>query len=76
VVDHPALGRIRLAANPLQFSRSRLGPGLPPPLLGEHTDEVRRAVTGGDPQAVTGGDPQAVTGDRQAVTGDRQGDAR
>jgi formyl-CoA transferase len=59
-VDHPALGRIRLAANPLQFSRSRLGPGLPPPLLGEHTDEVR----------------QAVTGDRQAVAGDRQGDAR
>ena len=46
-VDHPALGRIRLAANPLQFSRSRLGPGLPPPLLGEHTDEVRHVVTGG-----------------------------
>jgi formyl-CoA transferase len=45
-VDHPALGRIRLAANPLQFSRSRLGPGLPPPLLGEHTDEVRQAVAG------------------------------
>jgi len=45
-VDHPALGRIRLPASPLQFSRSRLGPGRPPPLLGEHTDEVRQAVTG------------------------------
>jgi formyl-CoA transferase len=66
VVDHPVLGRIRLAANPLQFSRSRLGPGLPPPLLGEHTGEVRRAVTGAQ---------QAVTGAQQAVTGDRQGDA-
>jgi crotonobetainyl-CoA:carnitine CoA-transferase CaiB-like acyl-CoA transferase len=45
-VDHPALGRIRLPASPLQFSRSTLGPGRPPPLLGEHTDEVRQAVTG------------------------------
>lgn len=45
-VDHPALGRIRLAANPLEFSNSRLAPGLPPPLLGEHTDQVRQAMAG------------------------------
>jgi formyl-CoA transferase len=45
-VDHPALGRIRLSANPLNFSRSAVAPGLPPPLLGEHTDQVRQAVTG------------------------------
>jgi formyl-CoA transferase len=73
-VDHPALGRIRLAANPLQFSRSRLGPGPPPPLLGEHNDEVRQAVTG-HLQGATG-DRQGATGDRQGATGDRQGDAR
>jgi formyl-CoA transferase len=66
-VDHPALGRIRLTANPLRFSRSGLAPGLPPPLLGEHTDRVRQAVTG---------NRQAVTGDRRAVTGDRRADAR
>ncbi|HEV3066450.1 MAG TPA: CoA transferase [Streptosporangiaceae bacterium] len=45
-VDHPALGRIRLSANPLNFSRTAVAPGLPPPLLGEHTDQVRQAVTG------------------------------
>ena len=49
-VDHPALGRIRLSANPLSFSRSAVAPGLPPPLLGEHTDQVRQAVTS-DPRA-------------------------
>jgi formyl-CoA transferase len=49
-VDHPALGRIRLSANPLDFSRSAVAPGLPPPLLGEHTDQVRQAVTS-DPRA-------------------------
>jgi formyl-CoA transferase len=45
-VDHPVLGRIRLPASPLRFSRSALAPGRPPPLLGEHTDEIRQAVTG------------------------------
>jgi crotonobetainyl-CoA:carnitine CoA-transferase CaiB-like acyl-CoA transferase len=49
-VDHPALGRIRLSANPLNFSRTAVAPGLPPPLLGEHTDQVRQALTG-DPRA-------------------------
>jgi len=48
-VDHPALGRIRLSANPLHFSRTAVSPGLPPPLLGEHTDQVRRAVIGDQP---------------------------
>ena len=43
-VDHPLLGRIRLPANPLVYSRSTLSAGLPPPLLGEHTDAVRTAL--------------------------------
>ena len=45
-VDHPVLGRILLPASPLRFSRSAVAPGLPPPLLGEHTVEIRRAVAG------------------------------
>jgi formyl-CoA transferase len=45
-VDHPALGRVRLSANPLRYSRSALSPGLPPPLLGEHTGQVRQAMLG------------------------------
>jgi len=45
-VDHPALGRVRLSANPLHYSRTALSPGLPPPLLGEHTSQVRQAMLG------------------------------
>jgi formyl-CoA transferase len=45
-VDHPALGQVRLSANPLHYSRTALSPGLPPPLLGEHTSQVRRAMLG------------------------------
>jgi crotonobetainyl-CoA:carnitine CoA-transferase CaiB-like acyl-CoA transferase len=45
-VDHPALGQVRLSANPLHYSRTALAPGLPPPLLGEHTSQVRQAMLG------------------------------
>jgi crotonobetainyl-CoA:carnitine CoA-transferase CaiB-like acyl-CoA transferase len=69
-VDHPALGRIRLPASPLQFSRSPVAPGRPPPLLGEHNGQVRQAVTGDRP--VVTGDRETVTGDRPVVTGDRE----
>ena len=43
-VDHPALGTIRLPANPLHYRRNTVAPGLPPPSLGEHTDELRAAL--------------------------------
>jgi formyl-CoA transferase len=43
-VDHPRLGRIRLPGNPLQFSRTAIAPGLPPPTLGQHTGELRTAL--------------------------------
>jgi crotonobetainyl-CoA:carnitine CoA-transferase CaiB-like acyl-CoA transferase len=45
-VDHPGLGRIRLPGHPVRFSRTGVAPGLPPPLLGEHTDKVRAALLG------------------------------
>jgi crotonobetainyl-CoA:carnitine CoA-transferase CaiB-like acyl-CoA transferase len=45
-VDHPLLGSIRLPGNPVHYSRSALSPGLPPPRLGEHTDELRAALLG------------------------------
>jgi crotonobetainyl-CoA:carnitine CoA-transferase CaiB-like acyl-CoA transferase len=45
-VDHTQLGRIRLPGNPLQFSRTTIAPGLPPPTLGQHTGEVRTALLG------------------------------
>jgi crotonobetainyl-CoA:carnitine CoA-transferase CaiB-like acyl-CoA transferase len=40
-VDHPRLGVIRLPGHPVHYSRSAVAPGLPPPVLGEHTDELR-----------------------------------
>ena len=48
-VDHPRLGAIRLPGNPVRYSRSAVAPGLPPPTLGEHTDEVRAALLGPAP---------------------------
>jgi formyl-CoA transferase len=45
-VDHRRLGGIRLPGNPVHYSRSPLSPGLPPPSLGEHTDELREALLG------------------------------
>jgi crotonobetainyl-CoA:carnitine CoA-transferase CaiB-like acyl-CoA transferase len=43
-VDHPRLGRIRLPGHPVHYSRSAVAPRLPPPGLGEHTDELRAAL--------------------------------
>ena len=43
-VDHPRLGRIRLPGHPVHYSRSAVAPGLPPPVLGGHTDELRAAL--------------------------------
>ena len=40
--DHPTLGRLRTLGTPLKMSRTPLRPGLPAPLLGQHTDEVLR----------------------------------
>jgi formyl-CoA transferase len=45
-VDHSQLGRIRLPGNPVQFSRTAIEPGLPPPTLGQHTGELRAAMLG------------------------------
>ena len=45
-VDHPRLGVIRLPGNPVRYSRTALAPGLAPPSLGEHTDELRQTLLG------------------------------
>ncbi|MDW8018295.1 MAG: CoA transferase [Thermus sp.] len=40
-LPHPLLGSLPTLANPLRFlSRTPASPSLPPPLLGEHTEEV------------------------------------
>jgi crotonobetainyl-CoA:carnitine CoA-transferase CaiB-like acyl-CoA transferase len=40
-VTHSTLGEISLPGRPLRFEGSPLGPAGPPPVLGEHSDEVR-----------------------------------
>ncbi|GAC1611810.1 MAG: CoA transferase [Mycobacteriales bacterium] len=40
-VEHPTLGPLRLPGNPLRFGRSELPAASPPPLLGEHTAQVK-----------------------------------
>lgn len=44
-VQHPSLGTLELPGSPLRFSGSPVRPGLAPPNLGEHTDDVRAWFT-------------------------------
>jgi crotonobetainyl-CoA:carnitine CoA-transferase CaiB-like acyl-CoA transferase len=39
-VEHPSLGRLKLPGSPLRYSRTGRGSPLPPPLLGQHNDEL------------------------------------
>lgn len=39
-MDHPTIGTVRLGGSPLNLSSTPIEMRLPPPLLGEHTDEI------------------------------------
>ncbi len=39
-VEHPTVGRMKMTGNPIKMSDLKEGSALPPPLLGQHTDEV------------------------------------
>jgi crotonobetainyl-CoA:carnitine CoA-transferase CaiB-like acyl-CoA transferase len=39
-VPHPLAGTVPLVANPIKYSRTPIAYDMPPPLLGQHTDEV------------------------------------
>src|SRR5688572_16669469 len=45
-VPHPLAGLVPLVANPIRYSRTSLDYEMPPPLLGQHTDEVLREMLG------------------------------
>lgn len=44
-VEHPTLGRIKQIGSPMKFSSSPFSIA-PPPLLGEHTEEILRTLAG------------------------------
>lgn len=39
-IEHPACGPIKLVNTPVKWSDSNPGIRLPPPTLGQHTDEI------------------------------------
>ena len=43
-LEHPAIGTVKSIANPIRFSATPVSYRLPPPLLGEHTAEILRAL--------------------------------
>src|SRR5690606_17447651 len=45
-VPHPVAGRLPLVANPIRYSRTPLRYETPPPLLGQHADEVLQGLLG------------------------------
>lgn len=45
-VPHPLAGSVPLVANPIRYSRTPISYDVPPPLLGEHTDEVLGGLLG------------------------------
>jgi len=47
-VAHPAAGKLPMVASPMRFSGTPLEHKTPPPLLGQHTEEVLSALLGKD----------------------------
>jgi formyl-CoA transferase len=45
-VEHPLAGAMPLVANPIKYSRTPIRYDAPPPLLGEHTDEILSGLLG------------------------------
>jgi crotonobetainyl-CoA:carnitine CoA-transferase CaiB-like acyl-CoA transferase len=47
-IAHPVAGTLPMVASPMRFSETPLEHKTPPPLLGEHTDEVLKGLLGKD----------------------------
>jgi len=51
-VEHPLVGALPLIASPLRLSRTPVEYRLPPPLLGQHTEEVLSGLLRMDASAI------------------------
>jgi formyl-CoA transferase len=47
-LEHPTAGKVPLVASPMRFSATPVEPKRPPPVLGQHTDEILRDLLGLD----------------------------
>ena len=45
-IEHPACGPLKMVNTPVKFSFSEPSIRAPPPLLGQHTDEILRDMAG------------------------------
>jgi formyl-CoA transferase len=51
-MEHPRVGKFKLVGSPLKLSETPVEYRIPPPLLGEHTEEVLRTVLGYDTEKI------------------------
>lgn len=51
-VDHPTIGKLKLTTYPVKFSETPPDIKLPPPLIGEHTEEILRYLLGYDAERI------------------------
>jgi crotonobetainyl-CoA:carnitine CoA-transferase CaiB-like acyl-CoA transferase len=51
-LPHPTAGSVPLVASPMRFSATPVEQKLPPPTLGQHTDEILKEVLGLDASAI------------------------
>ena len=47
-IDHPTCGQMKLVNTPVKYSYSEPSIRTPPPLLGQHTNEILRDILGMD----------------------------